>query len=129
MAQIATTKDHQPVPAAADRAVDAARELAAKGQGTTLRPVQKTASPTTKDLAVGSSAAGLQRIADLAARAAFEMVQVGGALARFWLEQANEQVVCNARVLRKLATARGWRERLEIQSAFVSGSLAWLTRE
>jgi hypothetical protein len=35
-------------------------------------------------------------------------------------------VACTAQTLRKLATARGWRERLEIQSAFVSGSLTWL---
>jgi hypothetical protein len=35
-------------------------------------------------------------------------------------------VACTAQTLRKLATARGWRERLEIQNAFVSGSLTWL---
>jgi hypothetical protein len=32
----------------------------------------------------------------------------------------------NARTLRKLAAARGWRERLEIRSAFVGDSLARL---
>ena len=105
MAQIATTKDHQG-PART-------RDLAAKGQGTTLRLVPKTAAPTaTKHLASGSAAA--------------EMVRGNGTLVHFWLEQANRQVACTAQTLRKLATARGWRERLEIQSAFVSGSLTWL---
>ena len=105
MAHIATTKDQQPA--------DAARDLAVKGQGTTLRLVPKTAAPTaTKHLARGSAAA--------------EMVRGNGALVHFWLEQASKQVACTAQTLRKLAIARGWRERLEIQNAFVSGSLAWL---
>jgi hypothetical protein len=105
MAHIATTKDQQPA--------DAARDLAVKGQGTTLRLVPKTPAPTaTKHLARASVAA--------------EMVQGSGALAHFWLEQASKQVACTAQTLRKLATARGWRERLEIQNAFVSGSLTWL---
>jgi hypothetical protein len=126
MAQIATIKQHPPTAAVADRAVDAAPDLAPKGQGTTLRLVQKTASTTPKELAGGRAAASLRRFADLPARTASDMIQAGGALARFWLEQANQQVARNAQTLRKLAAARGWRERLEIQSAFVSGSLAWL---
>src|SRR5215207_3543674 len=85
MAQIATTKDHQG-PART-------RDLAAKGQGTTLRLVPKTAAPTaTKHLASGSVAA--------------EMIRGSGALAHFWLEQASKQVACTAQTLRKLAAAR-----------------------
>src|SRR4051794_39525555 len=50
MPQIATTKGHRPA--------DAARDLAAKGQGTTLRLVPKTAASTaTKHLVAGGSAA------------------------------------------------------------------------
>ena len=104
MAQITTTKDHQPA--------DAARDLAAKRQGTTLRLVPKTAPTATKHLASGSAAA--------------EIARGNCTLIRFWLEQANRQVACTAQTLTKLATARGWRERLEIQNAFVSGSLTWL---
>ena len=54
------------------------------------------------------------------------MIEAGGALAGFWLEQVNEQVALNARTLGKLAAARGWRERLAIRSAFVGDSLARL---
>ena len=104
MAQIATTKDRQPA--------DAARDLAAKGQGATLRLVQKTAPTATRHPASGSAAA--------------EMIRGSGTLVHFWLEQANKQVADTAQTLRKLAAASGWRERLEIQNAFVSGSLTWL---
>ena len=105
MARIATTKDHVPA--------DAARDPAVKGQGTTLRLVPKAAPTATKHLAGGSSVAA-------------EMIRGSGALAHLWLEQAGKQVACTAQTLRKLAAADGWRERLEIQSAFASGSLAWL---
>ena len=54
------------------------------------------------------------------------MIRGYGTLVHFWLEQASKQVACTAQTLRKLATARGWREGLEIQNAFVSGSLTWL---
>src|SRR3954453_3659631 len=85
MAQIATTKGHRPA--------DAARDLAAKGQGTTLRLVPKTAASTaTKHLAGGSAAA--------------EMIRGSSALAHFWLEQASKQMACTAQTLRKLAAAR-----------------------
>ena len=104
MAQITTTKDRQPA--------DAERDLAAKGQGATLRLVQKTAPTATRHPASGSAAA--------------EMIRGSGTLVHFWLEQANKQVADTAQTLRKLAAASGWRERLEIQNAFVSGSLTWL---
>ena len=104
MPQIVTTKDPQPA--------EVARDLAAhQGSGTTLRLVQ-TAPPTTQHPARGSAVA--------------ETIQGNGTLVHFWLEQASKQVACTAQTLGKLATARGWRERLEIQNAFVSGSLTWL---
>ena len=97
MARIARTKNHRPVEAAAE------------------------------DMARGSSdAAPRSVVPPTHAAAAFGMVEAGGALAGFWLEQVNEQVALNAGTLRKLAAARGWRERLEIQSAFVGDSLARL---
>jgi hypothetical protein len=103
MPQIVTTQDPQPA--------DVVRDLAAKGSGTTLRLVQ-TAPPTTQHPASDSAAA--------------VTIQGNGTLAHFWLDQAAKQVTCTAQTLGKLATARGWRERLEIQNDFVSGSLTWL---
>jgi hypothetical protein len=74
MAQIATIKQHPPT----------------------------AASTTPKELAGGSSAASLRRFADLPARTASDMIQAGGALARFWIEQANQQAARNAQTLSKL---------------------------
>ena len=103
MVQITTTQDHQPAGAAPN--------LAGKGQGTTLRLVHTT--PTATKHPVSGSAAA-------------EMSRGNDTLLYFWLEQASKQVACTAQTLRKLATARSWQEGLEIQSAFVSGSLTWL---
>jgi hypothetical protein len=126
MARIARTKNRQPVEAAAepiaDRIPGTARGMAEEGTGTTLRLIEETAAPA-EDMARGSPDAGQQSVVPTThAAAAFGMVEAGGALAGFWLEQ----VALNARTLRKLAAARGWRERLEIRSAFVGDSLARL---
>ena len=43
------------------------------------------------------------------------MVKAGGAVAGFWLQQGNDQLAHHARTVKKLAAARDWRERLEIQ--------------
>ena len=130
MARIARTKDHQPVGAAAepiaDRIPGTPRGMAEKGTGTTLRLIEETAAPA-EDMARGSPDAGPRSVVPPThAAAAFGMVKAGGALAGFWLEQVNEQMALNARTLGKLAAARGWRERLEIRSAFVGDSLARL---
>ena len=132
MARIARTKNHRPVEAAAepiaDRTPGTARGMAEEGTGTTLRLIEETAAPA-EDMARSSPGTALQGMVPpthAAAAAAFGMVKAGGALAGFWLEQVNEQMALNARTLRKLAAARGWRERLEIRSAFVGDSLARL---
>ncbi len=133
MARIARTKNHRPVEAAAepiaDRIPGTTRDMAEKGTGTTLRLIEETAAPA-EDMVRSSPGTALQGMVPpthaAAAAAAFGMVKAGGALAGFWLEQVNEQVALNARTLNKLAAARGWRERLEIQSAFVGDSLARL---
>ena len=130
MARIARTKNHRPVEAVAepiaDRTPGTARGMAEEGTGTTLRLIGKTAAAA-KDMARGSPGTALQgMVPPTHAATAFGMVKAGGALAGFWLEQVNEQVALNARTLRKLAAARGWRERLEIRSAFVGDSLARL---
>ena len=132
MARIARTKNHRPVEAAAeptaDRTPGTPRGMAEKGTGTTFRPIGGTAA-TAEDMARGSPDAGPRSVVPpthAAAAAAFGMVKAGGALAGFWLEQVNEQVALNARTLGKLVAARGWRERLEIRSAFVGDSLARL---
>jgi hypothetical protein len=97
MARIARTKNHRPVEVAA-----------------------------AEDMARGSPDAGQRSVVPTTHAAAFGMVKAGGALAGFWLEQVNEQVALNARTLGKLAAARGWRERLAIQSAFMGDSLSRL---
>ena len=131
MARIARTKNHRPVEAAAepiaDRIPGTTRDMAEKDTGTTLRLIEETAA-SAEDMARSSPDAGQQSVVPTthAAAAAFGMVEAGGALAGFWLEQANEQVALNARTLRKLAAARGWRERLAIRSAFVGDSPARL---
>jgi hypothetical protein len=131
MARIARTKNHQPVEAAAepiaDRTPGTARDMAEKGTGTTLRLIGTMAAPA-KDMVRSPPDTALQGVVPPthAAAAAFGMVKAGGALAGFWLEQTNEQLAHTAQTLKKLAAARGWRERLEIQSAFVGGSLARL---
>jgi hypothetical protein len=130
MARIARTENHRPLEAAAepiaDRIPGTARDTAEEGTGTTLRLIEETAA-TAKDMARGSpDTAPRSMVPPTHAAAAFEMVEAGGALAGFWLEQVTEQVALNARTLRKLAAARGWRERLEIRSAFVGDSLARL---
>ena len=63
-----------------------------------------------------------------AVAAAFEMVKAGGAVAGFWLQQGNDQLAHHARTVKKLTAARDWRERLEIQSAFLHDSLARLNQ-
>ena len=103
MVQFTIVNDHQ--------RPGASRDLAAKGQATTLRLVQ-TAPTATKHPASGSAAA--------------EMIRGNDTLIHFWLEQASRQVFCTAQALRKLATAGSWQESLEIQCAFVSGSFTWL---
>ena len=130
MARIARTKDHQPVEAAAepiaDRTPGTPRGMAEEGRGTTLRLIGETAT-TAKDMVRSPPGTAPQGVVPPThAAAAFGMVKAGGALAGFWLEQVNRQVALNARTLRKLAAARGWRERLAIQSAFVGDSLARL---
>jgi hypothetical protein len=60
--------------------------------------------------------------------AAFEMLKAGAAVAGFWLQQGNDQLAHQARTLRKLAAARDWRERLEIQSSFLHDSLSRLNQ-
>ena len=131
MARIARTKYHRPVEAAAepaaDRTPDTPGDTAEEGRGTTLRLIGEEAVAA-EDMARGSPGAGPRSVVPTthAAAAAFGMVKAGGALAGFWLEQVNEQMALNARTLNKLAAARGWRERLEIQSAFVGDSLARL---
>ena len=130
MARIARTKNHRPVEAAAeptaDRTPGTPRGMAEEGTGTTLRLIGETAAAA-EDMARGSPGAGPRSVVPpTPAAAAFGMVKAGGALAGFWLEQVNEQVALNARTLNKLAAARGWRERLAIQSAFVGDSLARL---
>src|SRR3712207_2374988 len=98
MARIARTKNHRPVEAAAepiaDRTPGTARDTAEKGTGTTLRLIGEAAAAA-EGMARGSPDAGQQSVVPpthAAAAAAFGMVEAGGALAGFWLEQVNRQM-------------------------------------
>ena len=126
MVQIATTK----IDKAADpnRAADVAHDLTDKARGTTLRLVDKAA--TAEDRAGTSPPATAKPIVVLPFQAAtaLEMLKAGGAMAGFWLQQGNDQLAHQARTVKKLAAARDWRERLEIQSAFLHDSLARLNQ-
>jgi hypothetical protein len=67
------------------------------------------------------------KAADGARAAAFEMLKAGGAVAGFWLQQGNSQLVHHARTLRNLAAARDWRKRRRSNS-FLHDSLARLNQ-
>src|SRR3954468_16763030 len=125
MAKIATTKSDKAAAEAAKvathpRAADVAHDLIDKAQGTTLRLIAKAAAPA-EDRARTSSPATAKPSVVLptqAAAASFEMLKAGATVAGFWLQQGNDQLVHQARTLRKLAAARDWRERLEIPKSF-----------
>ena len=139
MAQIATTRTGQataeaPKAATHPRAADVARDLTNKAQGTMLRLIDKAAAAsagdnvgTTSPLAATKPSVVLPLQA-VAAAVAFEMLQAGGAVAGFWIQQGNDQLAHHDRTVKKLAAARYWRERLEIQSAFLHDSLARLNQ-
>ena len=130
MVQIATTKTGKAAEASKaathPRAADVARDLTDKAQDTTLRLVEKAA--TAEDRIGTSPSATAKPSVVLPLQAAFEMVKAGGAVAGFWLQQGNDQLAHHARTVKKLAAARDWRERLEIQSAFLHDSLARLNQ-
>lgn len=134
MAQIAIAKTDQAaaVPtkvATHPRAADLARDLTDKVQGTTLRLIDKAAA-VAEDKAGSDSPTTAKPSMALPAQAvaAFEMLKAGGAVAGLWLQQSNDQLVHNARTVKKMAVARDWRERLEIQSSFLHDSLARLNQ-
>src|SRR3954463_8794596 len=134
MAKIATTKTDKAAAEAAKvathpRAAGVAHDLADKAQGTTLRLVAKAAAPA-EDRARTSSPATAKPsvVLPTQAAAAFEMLKAGATVAGFWLQQGNDQLAHQARTLRKLAAARNWRERLEIQSSFLHDSLSRLNQ-
>jgi hypothetical protein len=134
MAQIAATKTDQAAAEATKaathpRAADVARDLTDKAQGTTLCLIDKAAATVEDKVGIGSPAAAKPSVVlPLQAVAAFEMLKAGGAVAGFWLQQGNDQLTHHARTVKKLAAARDWRERLEIQSAFLHDSLARLNQ-
>jgi hypothetical protein len=137
MAQIATTRNDKAAAeatkaAAHPRAADVARDLTDKAQGTTLRLIEKTAATAEDRIGIGTPAtakpSAKPSVVQPTQAAAFEMLKAGGAVAGFWLQQGNNQLAHHAQTLRKLAAARDWRERLEIQSSFLHDSLARLNQ-
>jgi hypothetical protein len=137
MAQIATTRTgpaaaEAPKAATHPRAADVARDLADKAQGTTFRLIDKAAAAAAEDKVGTSPPAAAKPSVVLplqaVAAAAFEMVKAGGAVAGFWLQQGNDQLGHHAQTVKKLTAVRDWREKLEIQSAFLHDSLARLNQ-
>src|SRR3954462_8906743 len=131
MAKIATTKTDKAAAGAAKvathpRAAGVAHDLADKAQGTTLRLIAKAAAAA-EDRASTSSPATAKPSLVLptqAAVASLEMLKAGATVAGFGLQQGNDQLAHQAQTLRKLAAARNWRERFEIQSSFLHDSLS-----
>ena len=122
MAQIAITET--------DKAADVARDLTDKAQVTTLHLTAK-AGATAEDRAGTSPPATAKPsvVLPFQAATALEMLKAGGAaMAGFWLQQGNDQLAHQARTVKKLAAAHDWRERLEIQSAFLRDSLSRLNQ-
>jgi hypothetical protein len=134
MAKIATTKSDKAAGAAKvaahPRAADVAHDPTDKAQGTTLRLIAKAAATAEDRARTGSPATAKPSVVlpTQAVGAAFEMLKAGAAVAGFWLQQGNDQLAHQARTLRKLAAARDWRERLEIQSSFLHDSLSRLNQ-
>jgi hypothetical protein len=118
MAQIAITKTD-----------DVARDLTDKAQVTTLHLTAK-AGATAEDRAGTSPPATAKPsvVLPFPAATAFEMLKAGATMAGFWLQQGNDQLAHQARTVKKLAAAHDWRERLEIQSAFLRDSLSRLNQ-
>ena len=135
MAKITTTKTDKAAAEAAKvathrRAANVAHDLTDKAQGTMLRLIAKAAA-TAEDRARTSSPATAKPSVvppTQAAAAAFEMLKAGAAVTGFWLQQGNDQLAHQAQTLRKLAAARNWRERFEIQSSFLRDSLSRLNQ-
>lgn len=134
MAQIAITKTDKAAAEATKAAThpsaaDVARDLTDKAQGTTLHLTAQAAA-TAEDRAGTSPPATAKPsvVLPFQAATAFEMLKAGATMAGFWLQQGNDQLAHHARTVKKLAAARDWRERLEIQSAFLHDSLARLNQ-
>ena len=133
MAQIAITKTDkaaaEPTKAATHpSAADVARDLTDKAQGTTLHLTAQEAA-TAEDRAGTSPPATAKPSVVLPFQAtAFEMLKAGATMAGFWLQQGNDQLAHQARTVKKLAAAHDWRERLEIQGAFLRDSLSRLNQ-
>lgn len=86
--------------------------LAVQRPGMTL-PLMPNRAPTAM-----KQLAGVHTAADL--------LRWNETLVHFWLEQANQHVAATAQTQRRLAGARGWRERLDIHGTFANDSLSWL---
>ncbi len=134
MAKIATTKSGKAAAGAAKaathpRAAEVAQDPTDKARDTTLRLVDKAAPAEDRARTSPPTTAKPSVVPPThAAGATFEMLKAGAAVAGFWLQQGNDQLVHQARTLRKLAAARDWRERLEIQSSFLHDSLSRLNQ-
>ena len=134
MAQIAIAKTDQTAAGATKvathpRAADVTRSVTGKAHGTTVHLIDQAATMAEDRAGIDSPTTAKPSLTLPAqAVAAFEMFKAGGAVAGFWLQQGNDQLAHHARTVKKMAAARDWRERREIQSSFFHDSLARLNQ-
>ena len=100
-----------------DKAVDAAHHAAETGKN-----AMRDASEQVEHHAKKSMDIALQAVEDSGRR--LQSAQRDGSdLASFWLRTLQEQATHNIEAMQQLAGAREWQDKLNVQSAFVSGSL------
>ena len=124
MPQVATTDEKKPIEntvGPGSRVTEIAHEKAATAVRHATQAPQKTAWVTEPRR---SRSASIEPFGAVAPRSLFEMFNVGGSIGIFWFNLAQAQMTAATETLGKLAAARDWRDRLEIQSSFVQGNLA-----
>jgi hypothetical protein len=110
------------IRAVGNRAVEAAGEVADKGRHLARDVAETTASVAEQTAA--HSAAATEQVAGQASRLAAVTPEVVNDITRFWRNLVEAQSAHNVDAFRRLAAARDWQERFDIQSSYLSGNLA-----
>lgn len=125
MPQMARTDDKKPdeqIKAVGNRVADTAHAVAAKSRELTRDAAETTASvverTAAKSAAVAEQVAGSMR--QLASATPAARNDVFG----FWRDLVQTQVAQNVDAIRRLAAARTWQERVEVQSNYLAGNVA-----
>jgi hypothetical protein len=131
---MAQTTGRDNVRGEADKAGDAAQELAALASDATAQAistateaVQAGAGRTldaARELAEQVEAPMVRLVLDRAAPAMHDMVKAESDLATFWLEMTRDQAQHTIDIMQRLATVRDWREALDLQAGYLRESMA-----